>query len=152
MDLKIIGISLVVFILAALGVTALGGFNSTSDSGFNLTDSSAIVENGQYDDVGNVSAYLLKFHKLPSNYMTKDEAHAIGWNGGSLEKYAKGMCIGGDNFTNRQEILPIDKSYKECDIDTLGESSRGAKRIVYSTDYKDIYYTDNHYNSFSKVN
>ena len=43
--------------------------------------------------------------------------------------------------------MPEDNEYKECDIDTLGEKSRGAKRIVFSTD-GDIYYTEDHYESF----
>lgn len=146
-------ISIIVIIIAALGICGFLGFGSSdiSDSGIHLTDSNNIIEDGQYDSVEDVGAYLIKYHNLPSNYMTKSDAHAIGWNGGSLEKYAPGMCIGGDVFTNRQEILPTDKSYKECDIDTLGADSRGAKRIVYSTDYKDIYYTDNHYESFTKI-
>ena len=35
----------------------------------------------------------------------------------------------------------------ECDINTLGASSRGAQRIVFSNDGL-IYYTDDHYESF----
>ncbi|MCR5616956.1 MAG: ribonuclease, partial [Clostridiales bacterium] len=38
--------------------------------------------------------------------------------------------------------------YHECDIDTLGEDSRGAKRIIYSNDGL-IYYTEDHYSSFT---
>ncbi|MCQ2737497.1 MAG: ribonuclease [archaeon] len=146
-------ISIIIIIIAALGVCGFLGFNSSDsvDSGIQLTDSGAISEDGQYDSVEDVSAYLIKYHKLPSNYMTKSDAHAIGWQGGSLEKYAPGMCIGGDVFTNRQEILPTDKSYRECDIDTLGADGRGAKRLVYSTDYEYIYYTNNHYESFNKI-
>ena len=39
------------------------------------------------------------------------------------------------------------RSWTECDIDTLGKSSRGAKRIVFSNDGL-IYYTPDHYESF----
>ena len=39
------------------------------------------------------------------------------------------------------------RSYTECDIDTLGAGSRGAKRIVFSNDGL-IYYTGDHYESF----
>ena len=66
---------------------------------------------------------------------------------GSLEKYAPGMCIGGDRFYNREGLLPSGKTYYECDIDTLGKSNRGAKRIVFSKD-GDIYYTSDHYVTF----
>ncbi|MBQ1768817.1 MAG: hypothetical protein IIZ91_06850, partial [Oscillospiraceae bacterium] len=37
--------------------------------------------------------------------------------------------------------------YTECDIDTLGAKSRGAKRIVFSNDGL-IYYTEDHYETF----
>ena len=39
------------------------------------------------------------------------------------------------------------RQYYECDIDTLHEDSRGAKRIVFSSDGL-IYYTEDHYESF----
>ena len=39
------------------------------------------------------------------------------------------------------------RRYTECDIDTMGRSSRGAKRIVFSNDGL-IYYTGDHYKSF----
>ena len=38
-------------------------------------------------------------------------------------------------------------TYHECDIDTIGESSRGAKRLVYADDGR-IYYTGDHYETF----
>ena len=71
----------------------------------------------------------------------------LGWEGGSLEPVAPGMCIGGDWFGNYEGLLPEDREYTECDIDTLGKSSRGAKRIVFSDDGL-IYYTEDHYESF----
>ena len=59
------------------------------------------------------------------------------------------MCIGGDYFGNYEGLLPAQKGrkYYECDIDTLGKSKRGAKRIIYSNDGL-IYYTEDHYESF----
>ena len=39
------------------------------------------------------------------------------------------------------------RTYAECDIDTLGADSRGAKRIVFSNDGL-IYYTEDHYETF----
>ena len=42
------------------------------------------------------------------------------------------------------------RKYYECDIDTMGALSRGAKRIIYSNDGL-IYYTDNHYNHFKQL-
>ena len=95
----------------------------------------------------DVALYIHTYGCLPDNFITKNEARKLGWEGGSLEPYAPGMCIGGDRFGNYEGLLPEDREYTECDIDTLGAKSRGAKRIVFSDDGL-IYYTDNHYESF----
>ena len=110
-----------------------------------------LVEEGEwYYDKDHVAAYIDQFGELPGNYMTKKEARKLGWSGGSLERYAEGRVIGGDVFGNREGLLP-DKSgrtYYECEIDTLNRSERGAKRIIFSDDGL-IYYTDDHYRSFT---
>ena len=106
-----------------------------------------VTEDGTYDSKDEVALYLHTYHHLPSNYVTKTKAKKAGWNGGSLEDYFPGGCIGGGGFGNNEGILPDDKDYRECDIDTMGKKSRGAKRIVYSDDGY-IYYTDDHYESF----
>lgn len=110
----------------------------------------AIDENGSYDDKENVALYIHTYGKLPPNYITKAEAQDLGWEGGSVERYAPGKCMGGMKFGNYEGLLPKKngRQYYECDIDTLGESSRGAKRIVYSNDGL-VYYTDDHYESFT---
>ena len=112
----------------------------------------SIDENGSYDSVDDVARYIATYGELPDNYITKDEARDLGWDGGSLERYAPGKCIGGDRFGNYEGLLPKanGRVWTECDIDTLGANSRGAKRIVYSNDGL-IYYTDDHYESFERV-
>ena len=102
---------------------------------------------GSYTTKEDVALYIHLYGELPFNFMTKKEARALGWEGGSLEPVAPGMCIGGDWFGNYEGLLPEDREYTECDIDTLGKSSRGAKRIVFSDDGL-IYYTEDHYESF----
>lgn len=104
---------------------------------------------GVYTSRDDVALYIFLYGELPSNFITKAEARALGWNGGSLEPYAPGKCIGGDRFGNYEGLLPEKNGriYTECDIDTLGASKRGAKRIVFSNDGL-IYYTDDHYESF----
>lgn len=116
------------------------------------TAEQAIDENGKYYTKDEVVLYLHTYGHLPSNFMTKSEAQKLGWSGGSLESYAEGMAIGGDTFGNREGLLPKadGRVYHECDIDTLGASSRGAKRIVWSDDGL-IFYTDNHYESFTQL-
>ena len=82
---------------------------------------------------------------------TKKEAEQLGWisSEGNLWDVAPGAVIGGDRFGNKEGLLPDAKGRKwtECDIDTLGKDSRGAKRIVFSNDGL-IYYTEDHYESF----
>ncbi len=110
----------------------------------------ALDEEGKYNSKEDVALYIHTFGHLPPNYVTKEKARDAGWDGGSLEKYYPGCSIGGDVFGNREGLLPAKKgrTYYECDIDTAGESSRGAKRIVFSNDGL-IYYTDDHYESFT---
>ncbi len=109
----------------------------------------AIDYDGVYTKKDDVALYIHTYGKLPKNFISKKEAHALGWSGGSLEPYAPGMCIGGSYFGNYEGLLPEKdgRKYTECDIDTLGKKSRGAKRIVFSNDGL-IYYTDDHYESF----
>ncbi len=108
-----------------------------------------LPENGSYTTKDDVALYIHTYGHLPDNFITKNEAQNLGWPGGSLEPYAPGMCIGGSRFGNYEGLLPEAKgrTYTECDIDTLGARSRGAKRIVFSNDGL-IYYTGDHYESF----
>lgn len=115
------------------------------------TDTSSqevLDEHGTYDTKDEVALFIHTYNRLPDNYMTKAEARKHGWNGGALNRVVEGMCIGGDVFSNFEEVLPdIDGTYYECDIDTLTKKKRGAKRIVFS-DEGDIYYTPDHYETF----
>lgn len=112
----------------------------------------AIDEDGVYTTKEDLALYIHTYGHLPSNFVTKDEARAAGWNGGSLEPYCPGKCIGGDRFGNREGLLPSAKgrSWTECDVNTLGAKSRGAERIVFSNDGL-IYYTGDHYESFQQL-
>lgn len=107
------------------------------------------AEDGSYTGKEEVCAYLIAYGHLPSNFITKNDARAAGWEGGSLEPYCPGKCIGGDRFGNREGLLPSAKGrvWTECDINTLGARSRGAERLVFSNDGL-IYYTGDHYESF----
>ena len=106
-------------------------------------------EDGSYSSRDEVALYIYTYGRLPGNFVTKKEAQEAGWSGGSVDRYLPGKSIGGDRFGNREGLLPdkSGRSWTECDIDTLGASSRGAKRIVFSNDGL-IYYSDDHYESF----
>ena len=112
-------------------------------------ETALIDENGTYTTRDDVALYIHTYGHLPSNFVTKAEAEAAGWPGGSLEKYLPGKCIGGSRFGNYEGLLPDapGRTWTECDINTLGASSRGAERIVFSNDGL-IYYTGDHYESF----
>lgn len=119
--------------------------NGKSDEG-----NQAVDEDGWYTSKEEVALYIHLYERLPDNYVTKDEAEDAGWSGGNVERYTgEGTAIGGSYFGNREGLLPKaqGRSYTECDIDTVGENSRGTKRIVFSNDGL-VYYTDDHYESF----
>ena len=109
-----------------------------------------LEEEGSYTSRDTVALYLMKYGTLPQNYITKAEAQALGWEGGSLLEYAPGKSIGGDWFGNYEGALPEaeGRTYTECDIDTAGADERGAKRIVFSNDGL-IFYTEDHYQTFT---
>jgi len=108
-----------------------------------------IDEAGAYTSKEDVSLYLYTYGHLPENFITKNEARALGWSGGGLDDFEYGKCIGGDRFGNNEGLLPEagGRTYYECDIDTLHKDDRGAKRIVFSNDGL-IYFTEDHYDSF----
>ncbi len=112
-----------------------------------------VEEDGVYSTPELVAAYLHTFHKLPSNFITKNEATKLGWDNreGNLWDVTDEMSIGGDRFGNYEKQLPDSKGRKwyECDVNYSG-GYRGAERIVYSNDGL-IYYTDDHYETFTQL-
>ncbi len=112
----------------------------------------AIDEDGWYYSKEEVALYIHTYGRLPDNFISKEDAEELGWTGGNVEKFKKGGAIGGSRFGNREGLLPkaSGRQYYECDIDTNGGKSRGAKRIVYSNDAL-IFYTDDHYESFTPL-
>ena len=105
-------------------------------------------ENGSYTEKDDVALYIHLYGHLPGNYVTKAEAEAAGWTGGSVSRKLPGKSIGGDRFYNREGLLPKAEGrvWTECDVGDTS-SSRGAERIVFSNDGL-IYYTSDHYDSF----
>ncbi len=131
----------------AQGSTGQSGGDTQSGAGQENPGGLTVDENKTYNSKDEVALYIHLFGHLPSNYITKKQAQKLGWENGSLEKYAPGKSIGGDTFGNYEGLLPKGKKYTECDIDTKGKSKRGAKRIVFSDDGC-VYYTEDHYESF----
>ena len=125
---------------------------TSEDSVSDDADDWAPAYGGYYYDVENVVLYLTAYGELPPNYITKDEARDLGWQGGSVEDYLDGAAIGGDRFGNYEGQLPEarGRTYTECDIDTDGYGSRGSRRLVFSSDGL-FFYTHDHYEHFDEV-
>ena len=130
---------------------------SITEAAATTAEAVKIDENGSYTTKEDVALYIHTYGKLPSNFITKSAAEKAGWSGSgsdALDNYSatSGKCIGGDTFGNYEGLLPSKsgRTWKECDIDTLHASQRGTKRIVFSNDGL-IYYTEDHYTTFTKL-
>ena len=150
-------LSVFLSVLILLGIWLFGGVEAVPETPENTAPTVAdVVDSIQLDpqewyyNAEDVALYLHTYGHLPNNYVTKDEARSLGWEGGSVEKYVPGLAIGGDPFGNREGLLPekTGRWYYECDVDTQGRNDRGSHRLVYSSDGL-IYYTQDHYESFT---
>ena len=110
----------------------------------------------QYTSKNEVAKFICDNGHLPSNYVNKSEGKKLyeqrtgntfsKWNFNPLTTL--GVMIGGDYFENREGLLPPGTWY-EADVDYFA-NNRGTNRLVYSSGCN-IYYTGNHYKTFSKV-
>lgn len=112
-----------------------------------------VTKNGSYSTMEEVAVYLATYGKLPGNFITKNKAADRGWDSraGNLDEVAPGCSIGGDRFGNYEKQLPDKRGRKwtECDINFDG-GYRNGERVVFSNDGL-IYYTNDHYQSFTQV-
>ena len=108
------------------------------------------TEDAACTEAGEVALYLHLYGHLPDNYLTKQEADALGWDSsrGNLWEVAPGCCIGGNRLGNYEGALPDadGRKWYECDVNYEG-GYRGAERLLYSSDGL-IYYTADHYETF----
>ncbi|HNW85469.1 MAG TPA: ribonuclease domain-containing protein [Candidatus Limiplasma sp.] len=116
-------------------------------------ESAAVTEDGAYTAPEDVAAYLHLYGQLPGNYLTRDEAQALGWSNkkNNLGDVAPGKSIGGDSFGNREGLLPDAKGRQwfECDVNTT-DGKRSQERLVWSNDGL-IYYTPDNHKSFEQL-
>ena len=112
-----------------------------------------IREDGSYTSRNEVALYLHTYGKLPKNFISKKDAEEQGFRfgEGDFGEAFPGMSVGGSRFGNYEGQLPekSGRRYYECDIDYQG-GRRNAKRLVYSNDGL-IFYTDDHYKSFTQL-
>ena len=104
-------------------------------------------------DPQQIVNYLSIYGELPENFITKDEARALGWDSrfNYVGEVAPGKSIGGDYYGNYEGLLPKKKGRKwyECDANYKGRK-RGAERVIFSLDGL-YYYTDDHYQTFTEM-
>ncbi|MBO5950075.1 MAG: hypothetical protein J6Q11_05130 [Fibrobacteraceae bacterium] len=128
--------------------------SSVENSSNSLSIYEAVKENEFYTTKDSVAAYLCRFGKLPKNYVNKAIAQTLyeETTGNTFSKWnfnpwkLLSIMVGGDTFSNREGLLP-EASYKEADVEYFAEN-RGTKRLVYAENCV-IYYTADHYESFS---
>ena len=100
-----------------------------------------------------IADYIFAHGELPDNFITKEEAQALGWD--STRNYvsdvAPGKSIGGDRFGNYEGQLPRKKgrTFRECDCNYT-KGKRNGERIVYSNDGR-VWYTSDHYETFTEL-
>ena len=112
------------------------------------------VPSGPIIDPQSITDWLFAHDfTLPDNFITKQEAQALGWNSryNKLSDVAPGKSIGGDRVGNYDGKLPTARGrrYYECDCWYI-RGSRNACRLVYSNDGL-VFYTEDHYNTFTRM-
>ena len=132
--------------------------DSTDSQEANAPESDAGGDEGyQFElpitDPQQIVNYLDLYGELPENFITKEEALDLGWDGryNYVGEVAPGKSIGGDRFGNYEGLLPKKKGRKwyECDANYRGKK-RGEERVVFSSDGL-YYYTDDHYQTFIEL-
>jgi len=115
-----------------------------------------VSEGELYYSKNEVSLYIYEYGSLPSNYLTKSQATAIF---GSYDiAMENGFNIGGDTFDYRGEITNMTDQislyesdiYKNRDL-LIDQNSRGTYRLVFASNGTEVFYTKDHYSSFSLV-
>lgn len=91
--------------------------------------------------------------KLPSHYITKQQARQLGWISflGNLDQVAPGKSIGGEIYQNRNEHLPqaIGRTWFEADIN-YDSGIRNSHRLLFSNDGL-LFATYDHYKTFVEI-
>ena len=118
-----------------------------------LQETADEVPSGPIIEPQAIADFLFEHGELPDNFITKNEAQALGWDSSRnyVSDVAPGKSIGGDRFGNYEKRLPEVKGrkYYEADCYYTG-GKRGAERIIYSSDGH-VWYTEDHYTTFTEL-
>jgi len=125
----------------------------------NVVNYAKLKEQYRVAELGNdIVDNLNSTGQLPSNYITKNQAKALGWSEGkALANYAPGKALGGDIFDNTTGVLPSasGRVWYEADVGinyTMSRSNpkNSAYRILFSNDGL-IFGTYDHYDSVFQI-
>lgn len=146
---RFLALLLLFFFLLASCNNSQKAIESREGESFLSTESVQSLEpDGYYYELEDLVAYLQEYGHLPVNYITKEQARELDWqiDDGS------GLVIGGDPFGNWEGLLPQKpgRQYYEADLVEGYSHHRGPCRLVFSNDGL-IFYTDDHYESFEKI-
>lgn len=108
----------------------------------------SVEKGGHYTARDDVLLYLTIYGVLPENYITTEEAQALGWTGDNLQEVAPGCSLGGDVFTDVENLTFRNLKYRSCDVDVEAQESRSQTQLVYVEDLSYIYYTEDGGESF----
>lgn len=100
-----------------------------------------------------VADYLHQHQRLPAYYLRKNEARKQGWDpaSGNLCNILPGRAIGGDHFSNRENVLPDQPGRRWFEADVNYQCGhRGSDRMLYSSDGL-IYVTHDHYRHMEQI-
>lgn len=147
-------------LLDGVGETVSGIMDSLPDTTSSLkeavsassTGSSSLTEGESYLSREEVAAYIHTYGTLPPNFLTTEQAEALGWDGSSdLWAIQEGAAIGGDSYDNLAGLVPDSegRSWKQCDVNYAG-GTRGTERLVYSNDGL-IYYSPDQFATFEEM-
>ncbi len=146
----LVGLAAIVVLLIATSVV-----DGTDDGGASDPDGTELVVDATDEsstDESDDAAPSQRFSDLPTISPSELPIEAID----TLDLIASGgpypYSKDDSTFQNREGILPDEAGghYREYTVDTPGESDRGARRIVAGADGA-LYYTDDHYDSFSEI-
>ena len=113
------------------------------------------IQHGRATSLGYNGAdeYLIVFNRLPSYYVSKEDAEDAGWVNwqGNLDEVLPGKMIGGNIYNNRDGKLPSapGRVWREADINYSG-GYRNDERILYSNDGL-IFVSRDHYKTFYEI-
>lgn len=154
--LRRIMLCLCIALAAISGIYSFVVKESDSAGSTSISTAAPSPASSQYTSRDEVAKFICENGHLPSNYVNKSEGKRLyeaktgntftKWNFNPLTTL--GVMIGGDDFQNREGRLPPG-DYREADVDYFAEN-RGTKRLVY-TGGCNIYYTSDHYGSFTKL-